>query len=153
MTTILAFSDSHGVPLPERLISVARESDFVFFLGDGLGGLREIADLDNLFFVKGNCDSYPAPEERVIDIEKVRVLLTHGHLYRVKTDLLNLTLRAEELGCSLAFFGHTHLAEEVKADGVTLVNPGSLAYPMTGAPSYAYTVINGDKIVTTLVNL
>ena len=142
MKTILAFSDAHGVPLPERLVSVARESDFVFFLGDGLGGLREIA-----------CDSYPAPEERVLDIENVRVLLTHGHLYRVKTDLLNLTLRAEELGCSLAFFGHTHLAEEVKADGVTLVNPGSLAYPMTGTPSYAYTVINGDKIVTTLVKL
>lgn len=77
MKTILAFSDSHGAPLPERLISVARESDYVFFLGDGLSGLREIADLDNLYFVKGNCDSYPAPEERVLEVENVRVFLTH----------------------------------------------------------------------------
>lgn len=153
MKTILAFSDTHGAPLPSRLLSVARESDLVFFLGDGLGGLRELADHPGLYAVKGNCDFLPSPDELTLDVEGVRVFLTHGHLYGVKTDLLNLSLRAEELGCSLAFFGHTHIAETVPRGGLTLINPGSAARPAYGVPTYAYTVVNGKKAVATLVEL
>ena len=42
MHTILAFSDSHSAPLPQKLISVANESDYVFFLGDGARSLGEL---------------------------------------------------------------------------------------------------------------
>ncbi len=42
MKTIVVFSDSHGFPLPKKLVDVAMESDYVFFLGDGLSGLGDV---------------------------------------------------------------------------------------------------------------
>ena len=81
----------------------------------------------------------------------MKILLTHGHRYGVKTDLLSLALRAEELGCRLVFFGHTHTAEIVEHGAVTLVNPGSLTHPSFGTPTYAYTVITEDRAFTKLV--
>ena len=151
MTTIFAFSDNHELALPERLCEIARESDYVFFLGDGAARLGELALHKNFYAVAGNCDSLPLPEELTLDIEGVRIFLTHGHSYGVKKDLLSLSLRARELGCGLAFFGHTHCGEVIEEDGVTLVNPGSLAHSLFGSPTYAYTVIEKGRAFTKLV--
>ena len=49
--------------------------------------------------------------------------------------------------------GHTHIAETLPRGGLTLINPGSAARPAYGVPTYAYTVVNGKKAVTTLVEL
>lgn len=105
MKTIIAFSDIHYCELPEHLVALAQESDYVLFLGDGLSRVAPLLEHRGSYAVKGNCDSLPAPDELVLDIEDMKVFLTHGHLYGVKTDLLNLTLRAEELGCRLVFSG------------------------------------------------
>ena len=153
MKTIIAFSDIHYCELPEHLVALAQESDYVLFLGDGLSRVAPLLEHRGFYAVKGNCDSLPAPDELVLDIEDMKVFLTHGHLYGVKTDLLNLTLRAEELGCRLVFFGHTHIAETVEHGTVTLVNPGSLSAPAYGAPTYAYTVIQGGRAFTKIVRI
>lgn len=151
MKTIFAFSDIHESSFPPSLMPVAEESDYVFFLGDGAARLRELSAHKGFYAVKGNCDYIDLPRETVVEIESVRVLLTHGDAYRAKTDLLPLSCRAKELGCSLVFFGHTHLPEIIKDDGVTLVNPGSLGQSRFTAPSYAYTVIEKDKVVSKIV--
>ncbi len=153
MKTIIAFSDIHYCELPEHLVALAQESDYVLFLGDGLSRVAPLLEHRGFYAVKGNCDSLPAPDELVLDIEDMKVFLTHGHLYGVKTDLLNLTLRAEELGCRLVFFGHTHIAETVEHGTVTLVNPGSVSAPAYGAPTYAYTVIQGGRAFTKIVRI
>lgn len=57
----------------------------------------------------------------------MRVLLTHGDRYGVKSGLLRLRLHAQEMGCSLVLFGHTHAACAQEEGGVLLVNPGALA--------------------------
>lgn len=54
MKTITVFSDSHGMPLPNKLLSVANESDLVFFLGDGLSSLGDMALHKGFHAVKGN---------------------------------------------------------------------------------------------------
>ena len=151
MKTIFAFSDIHEGTLPPRLLAVAEESDYVFFLGDGAARMGDLALHKGFFAVKGNCDYLPLPEETVTEVEGVKILLTHGHRYGVKTDLLSLVLRAEELGCRLVFFGHTHTAEIVEHGAVTLVNPGSLTHPSFGTPTYAYTVITEGRAFTKLV--
>ena len=151
MKTIFAFSDIHEGTLPPRLLAVAEESDYVFFLGDGAARMGDLALHKGFFAVKGNCDYLPLPEETVTEVEGVKILLTHGHRYGVKTDLLSLALRAEELGCRLVFFGHTHTAEIVEHGAVTLVNPGSLTHPSFGTPTYAYTVITEGRAFTKLV--
>ncbi len=154
MKTIIAFSDTHGAPLPQKLISVAQEADFIFFLGDGAYSLGDIMLNKGLKIVGGNCDVRGVlPDELVIEIENVRILLTHGHKYRVKHDLLALALRAEELGCSAVFYGHTHVARIDEQDGITLICPGSPCYPSGSAASYAFAAAYDGKITSKIVNI
>ncbi len=153
MKTIVAFSDSHNTPLPQRLINVATENDYVFFLGDGISSLGDLLLHKQFHGVKGNCDAYGFNDEEVLEIEDVKVLLTHGDKYHVKSDLTTLSYRAEELGCSLVFYGHTHIAQIDECNGITYINPGSIAYTRHGMSSYAYTVINKGKITAKIVNV
>ena len=58
MNTIVAFSDSHNYPLPDRLVEVANESKFVFFLGDGISALGDLlCQLLRRFGVDGDVDA------------------------------------------------------------------------------------------------
>ena len=154
MKTITVFSDSHGMPLPNKLLSVANESDLVFFLGDGLLSLGDMPLHKGFHAVQGNCDSYCGfDDEQVIEVENVRILLTHGDKYRVKSDLTALSMRALELGCTLVLYGHTHFAAIDEYAGVTLVNPGSIYSARGSSPSYAYVVVTNTKFVAKIVNL
>ena len=154
MKTIVVFSDSHGFPLPAKLDAVAREADYVFFLGDGLSGLGDMLLHKGFHAVKGNCDGYNGfPDEELVEVENVKILLTHGHAYRVKHDKLPILLRAQELGAKITLYGHTHFAEEEEQNGVLLLNPGAISSPMLGVPSYAYIVVNGSKFTHKIVKL
>lgn len=154
MKTITVFSDLHYSKLPEKIKNVAEESSYCFFLGDGIHSVGDIILHKEFHAVKGNCDDFTGfPDEEVIEVEKVKILVTHGHRYHVKRDLLSLLYRAKELNCRLVFYGHTHFAEENEIDGITLINPGAIESPGTGTPSYCYAVIDGEKIVTKIVNL
>ena len=153
MKTIVAFSDLHYSAIPDRLKSVALESDYVFFLGDGCMRLGDLLFHEGLVAVKGNCDDCNFKRDEIVEIEGVKCLITHGDLYGVKRDLLPITLRAKELGCQLVLYGHTHYAMAEDIDGLTLINPGAIHSPVIGTPSYAYIVINGNHITHKIVNL
>lgn len=153
MHTVLAFSDSHCVPLPGKVIDVASEADYVLFAGDGAARLGDILLHKGFIGVDGNCDAGLFGKEEILEIDGVRILLTHGHLYSVKRDLLPLALRAKELDCSAVFYGHTHFARIDDFDGVTLICPGSTAYPLNGARSYAYAVTHDGKLTAKIVNI
>jgi len=153
MHTILAFSDTHSTPLPRKLKQVAEEADLVFFLGDGVTSLSDFMLHKGFHAVDGNCDPHVFGTEEIVEVEGLKILLTHGHLYSVKRDLLPLALRAKELGCGAAFYGHTHCARIDEFDGVTLICPGSPCYPFGSAASYAYTVVHERKIISKIVNI
>lgn len=89
--------------------------------------------------VKGNMDGLGAqPDHRIWDSPYGPILLTHGHLQNVKNGLSKLLYRTLELECRAALFGHTHIPCMEYAQGVHLVNPGSLSRPAAkGRPSYA----------------
>ena len=84
MRTILAFSDSHSARLPQKLVSVANESDYVFFLGDGVNALGDLLFLKNLYAVDGKCDTTCFDNEKIIEIDGGHILLTDGHKHSVK---------------------------------------------------------------------
>ncbi len=155
MTTILAFSDSSGAALPQKLLDVARESDRVFFLGDGIRGLDSLLFHKGIHIVQGNCDPPAAgiAREEIVSVDGVKILLCHGDRYRVKYDFLTLALRAKEVGCSAAFYGHTHTARIDLYEGVTLICPGSPTYPSFGAPSYVYAVAHDGTLTAKVVTL
>ena len=62
-----------------------------------------------------------------LDMRKVKnVLITHGHRYKVKMTYTFLDKAAQEMGCAIAFFGHTHIPC-MEQHRTLLVNPGSAA--------------------------
>ena len=67
--------------------------------------------------------------ERLLELDGVRILLTHGHGYSVKASLLPLRRRALELGVQLVLYGHTRLAALANEDSILFCNPGSWTAP------------------------
>lgn len=125
---ILVFSDSHGA-MGKMVEAMEHERPHhVFFLGDHY---RDGIELSELYpdipmdIVRGNCDWGKGPDLRVVELEGVRFLLTHGHLQYVKSGLDELLQEAKNRQVQVACFGHTHLAKVVYRDGIYLMNPGS----------------------------
>lgn len=76
--------------------------------------------------VPGNCDY--APEEDVVKLIEpmgVRIMLTHGHTYRVKYETMPLLNAAFFQGASIVLYGHTHEPLYNLVQGLHVVNPGS----------------------------
>ena len=95
----------------------------------------------NFIAVKGNCDyNGDFLDEQVLDICGKRFFITHGHRYSVKSNRLNITLRAKELKADICLFGHTHISEAFYDEGILFVNPGSLSRPVMGNKKSAVTI-------------
>lgn len=155
MKRLIAVSDTHGnAKAVEKLLPLIKENHYFVHLGDGLSDLRLALEEcpKKTHFCVGNCDFYPGVlDEGVLEVENARIFYCHGHRYGVKGGLGVLARRAKELNCQLALYGHTHQAGITEIDGVTLVNPGSLRYPFGEGGSYAYIVVNGEKITAVIV--
>lgn len=125
------FSDTHRNLAP--MLEAVRRSrpDLLIHLGDhdrdALELQRAFPELP-LYFVCGNCDLAPvAPLVDLVDLGYgVRALICHGHSYGVDWDGTDrLAYAAQERGCRVAMFGHTHRAMQAERRGVLLVNPGA----------------------------
>lgn len=145
--TLLVLSDSHGRPdLIEEAIRRVRP-DGILFAGDGLRDLTRVELPCPLWAVSGNCDWLSAPlirsgsafepqTEELVTVEGIRILLTHGHKYGVKSGPTAAAYRALELGADILVYGHTHVPVEYRlppAEGgseerkpLILFNPGSI---------------------------
>ncbi len=129
----LVFSDSHGCTAP--LLSACQSHPdirHVLFLGDGYDDIAALqaALLDvQIIGVKGNCDpsSCPLPPLRLLEIENIRLMLTHGHQYGVKFGLEGLKKAAGDHHARVVLFGHTHVPMDTYQNGAYFFNPGSIA--------------------------
>lgn len=155
MKKLIILSDTHGNGnAVAELLPLIAENDCVIHLGDGAGDMREIRSLypDKVYAVGGNCDfSTALPQEGELEIEQVKIFYCHGHRYGVKEDREKLAAEAKRRGCDIALYGHTHIAMIDETDGVTLINPGSLRYPVGKGGSYCYLVVNKDKATPVIV--
>ncbi|MCI8865332.1 MAG: metallophosphoesterase [Lachnospiraceae bacterium] len=152
---ILIVSDTHRKD--DHLKQVIKEQapfDMLIHLGDIEGSELEIGDwVDEgcqLQIVMGNNDFFSTLEREVeLEVEGHRILLTHGHYYNVSLGPEWLYQEAEERGCDIAMYGHTHRPYLGKRGNVTLLNPGSLSYPRQEGrkPSYMMMYIKEDGSV------
>ena len=79
-----------------------------------------------LYCVRGNCDiAAVSPDTDVVPLGPVKAFITHGHIYDVNWGTDRLVYAAQEQGCKIAMYGHTHEAEYEEAGGVKIINPGT----------------------------
>ena len=155
MKKLLVVSDSHGrVKNVETLRALLEENEYFIHLGDGANDVREWSKEypEKVYVCRGNCDfASPYPTEFVLDVEWIKIFCTHGNAYGVKEDLTRLAERAKALGCQVALYGHTHCAKIDVIDGVTVINPGTIQFPVGQGGGYAYLVVHKDKCTSVIV--
>lgn len=152
MRTIGVVSDTHGnIDAVKACADLGKDVDEWYHLGDLASDADVLGTLTNkpVHFVCGNCDIIKkTPQELVIDIESSKILMLHGHKYYVEPDrFYPAFLRAEELGCNVLLFGHTHVPELSMMNGILVLNPGSPSRPrLNKRPSFALLRIDGAKV-------
>ena len=145
---ILVISDSHGAK--NSILQAVRKEfpDYILHLGDYNRDCSVITELypdTPLRMVKGNSDglSSNAATDGFI-LENKRFLITHGHIFYVKSSLQRLRDYANEQKPDIVLFGHTHIPYKEEYNNILFLNPGSIGYGMP--KKYAIITIN-DGII------
>ena len=149
---ILVFSDSHRF-LSGMVQAIEEEKpDQVIHLGDLMGDAEELScrsQTPPICLVPGNCDGWPpAPAIKRITLQGKNILLSHGHLWRVKGGYDLAIAEARKSGVDILLFGHTHRAYcQQLEDGLWVMNPGA------SRTSYGTILLEGDSIFCALTKL
>ncbi|WP_059171317.1 metallophosphoesterase [Bacillus sp. FJAT-27445] len=145
MKKVLVVSDSHGLEAPLSVIK-ERHSDVDVFIHCGDSELpKDDKALKGYITVGGNCDFNPGyPNEEIIEVEGKKIFVTHGHLFSVKSTLMNIQYRAREVGADMVCFGHSHLLGAEMSGGILFMNPGSLRLPK-GMKERTYLILKVEK--------
>jgi len=147
---ILVISDSHGKYEMMLKVILNETPDKVFFLGDHISDIYEIEHQisADICAVKGNTDySLKGPDDIILNIYNKKILLTHGHNYKVNYGYYRLSLKAQESAVDYVFFGHTHVYADFFEDGVRFINPGSISKPRDcNQGSYVIVEIDEENI-------
>lgn len=129
MTKVLILSDSHG--LTKEIVEIKNRHHLKYMIHCGDSELSmEDPVLEDIIKVRGNCDYDSGfPDEKIIKLDSLTFLITHGHLHDVRSGLTNLSYRATEKNAQIVCFGHTHIAGAKKRGHQIFINPGSIRLP------------------------
>ena len=147
---LLVMSDSHRNIDSMLYASGQADYDAIVHLGDHIGDAQKLRQRlpDTAFhMVAGNCDFLAGESELFLTFEGVKILVTHGHKYGVKSGLGILLERALSLEADLVLYGHTHQASVRHERGLWLMCPGQMErHDRFLAASYGIAVIGGGNI-------
>ena len=155
----LVFSDAHGTTeYIKKALSLHRDAEVVFFLGDGLCEVSEIAEADRSrawLAVRGNCDFYSlfcdseTKKTDSITLNGYKITFTHGDLYDVKFSKTQISRLAVETNSDIVLFGHTHIPYEKYVSDEShpyyLFNPGSIG---RGTASYGVIILSNQPLLS-----
>lgn len=154
---IAVISDTHRHSYElNQVLRLIQDTDMLIHLGDNVEDVEVIQNgyKGKIINVRGNCDFISlVSSERLEEIEGMRILITHGHKYNVKSDLLRLKYRAKEVEANIVLFGHTHEAMELYEEGIWFVNPGSLALPRGKYKSFAIIEIHDNNLKVSIKDI
>ena len=162
---IMCISDIHGnAECLNKAIERYKEenADKLIILGDFSGYYFssstdfEVSEILNnmvgsIIAVKGNCDSFETDNLfnfdlgylKTIDVNGIKVTLTHGHMY----DRNNLPENCGKIFLS----GHTHVGNIERINGRIIANPGSISKPRGGTRK-SYLTIDENNIELKTLN-
>lgn len=140
---ILLISDSHGKKSCLNELINNPIYDYIFHMGDGSENDLGTAIYDSrVVYVKGNCDYFcDGAITQTLYLCDKKILITHGHEYKVKYGMETLSYFAKANGYQLVCFGHTHIQTDITIDGIRFINPGALKNG-----EYAELIVNNDDI-------
>ena len=118
-------SDTHGVVHP-RVPELFANVDHIIHAGD-VGGphvLEALRALAPLTYVDGNNDDATGEDVARFELGVIRVLLTHI-LPRPSKPAARVVQSLRKQPADLVVFGHSHLPNHQRLDGVTYFNPAS----------------------------
>jgi len=96
----------------------------------------------HLITVKGNNDyGIDLPYIRILDLDGLKIMLTHGHLEYVKFGLDRLKLKAKLHEVNIVIFGHTHERYLMVEENIMFINPGAL-----GDSGRSYAIYNDGQV-------
>ncbi|MDQ0270031.1 metallophosphoesterase family protein [Cytobacillus purgationiresistens] len=148
---LLIVSDSHGLTeeLDELKARHKEEVDKWIHCGDSELSAAD-KSISGFTTVRGNCDAEESfPNDVVKNAGDYKLLVTHGHLYTVKSTLMKLSYRARELQANIVCFGHSHLLGAERIDNTLFLNPGSLRLPR-GRKEKTYMILHLEKDTATV---
>ena len=154
MKKIYIFSDTHkNINGCINILTNAGKIDAIIHAGDHADDAYDLHSIFPdipMYSVRGNCDYFSnEPTDLTVIIDGIKIFITHGHGYNVKTTLSELKAKGKEIKADLVVFGHTHKSM-VDTDGtVTIVNPGSAGYTDT----YAVAKIENGSIRADIFNM
>ena len=129
---ILVFSDSHGrIAAMEGAIR-SLNPDVVLHLGDHDADAHILAHSFPALTIRtvcGNCDfgSHTRSVDRFTAGDR-RIVMTHGHIYKVKSGYANIRAMGKAEGADILLFGHTHVPHYEQVGAMHMLNPGSANY-------------------------
>jgi len=132
MIKILVLSDTH-VPIaahdmPQVVYDEARGADMIIHAGDfiDISLLDKLRSIREVKAVYGNMDCIRIRKElkpkELFTVGRFKIGLIHG--YGAPSELLE-KVKGEFKGIDCLIFGHSHVATNIKKDGVLYFNPGS----------------------------
>lgn len=133
MKRILVLSDAHGRcgNVFEAIDRYRSALSMVLFCGDGerdIDAAQAVFSKLRFVTVCGNCDfGSDLPVQQIVELDKKRILCTHGHIYHVKYSYSELIDAARSARADICVFGHTHTPYTDYENGLYLLNPGSIA--------------------------
>lgn len=155
---VMCISDIHGsIENLKRAIERLREenAEKLLILGDFSSYYHSSSDFEvaeilnnmagSIIAVKGNCDNsyiddlfhFGLGYLKTIDINEIKVTLTHGHIY-------NRNNLPENCG-KIFLSGHTHVGMIEKIGDRIIANPGSISKPRGGS-NKSYLIIDEKNI-------
>ncbi|WHY76378.1 metallophosphoesterase [Neobacillus sp. WH10] len=131
MSKVLVISDSHGLTKELEIIRERhlKEVDLMIHCGDSQL-MPDDKAISGYLTVMGNCDfggGYPM--EAISEDAGRKIFITHGHRYSVKSTLMKLKYKAQEVKADIVCFGHSHVLGAEVIDGILFLNPGSIRLP------------------------
>lgn len=143
---LLVFSDSHRALSGMRQAVEAQQPDYVLHLGDMERDAEALAgEYPQLPVarVPGNCDGWFAtgPLQKLVTYGGKKVLMSHGHIWGVKSGYSSAIAAGRSSKADLLLFGHTHVPYcQRLEDGMWVMNPGSIR----DSGSFGVVTIEGD---------
>ncbi len=131
MTKVLIVSDSHGLTKELEIIRERhlKEVDLMIHCGDSELTSNTKA-ISGYLTVNGNCDfGGEFPMETTAEAAGRKFFITHGHRYSVKSTMMQLKYKAQEVGADVVCFGHSHVLGAEVIDHTLFLNPGSIRLP------------------------